>query len=160
MAALEFGFCGVCPTASPSSSPSIRPTQQPSLVPTTRPTLAPTSSVPTLRPSTGRPTTSPTGFLDSCPVEPPTCTEPDDGQDRVIFCIQLGALLSEECVLVEDVQTLLDLGEQRATGIAKTHRTDRSSLVLFILNRCWSMWALSQYPDIDANGGSGNTSAH
>lgn len=122
--ALDFGFCGECPTDAPSSNPTNLPTTQPTIAPTKfptrQPTVAPTTGTPTMVPTTGQPTMSPSGFLDSCDEEPPSCTlTPDDGEDRVIFCLQFGDKQSEQCVLLEAVQGLLDLGKssQRVPAI-------------------------------------------
>lgn len=63
-------------------------------------------------PTTAQPTMTPTGSLDGCDVEPPTCTlVPDDEDDRVTFCLVIGGLQSEECVRVEEVRILLELGK-------------------------------------------------
>lgn len=98
----------------PTDQPTVAPTGKPTRTPTRMPTLAPTTGSPTPVPTTVEPTMSPTGFLDSCAEEPPSCTlEPDDGKDRVTFCLKLGDEQSEECVLVENVQILLDLGRCR-----------------------------------------------
>ena len=114
--ALKFGFCGPCPTDSPSRAPSSPPTNQPSVGPTvspsSQPTVVPTTAAPTMVPTTGQPTMSPTGSLDACEAEPPSCTlDPDDGEDRVTFCLAVGEIQSEACVLVEEVRVLLQLGK-------------------------------------------------
>ena len=63
-------------------------------------------------PTTAEPTISPTGYLDDCEEEPPRCSlDPDDGEDRVTFCLVIGGQQSEECVLVEEVRILLSLGK-------------------------------------------------
>ena len=113
--ALEFGFCGPCPTDAPSWAPSASPTNQPTssptISPTVSPTMAPTTLAPTMVPTTAQPTMFPTGALDECEVEPPSCTiDPNDGLDRVTFCLEIGGLQSEECVLVENVRILIVLG--------------------------------------------------
>ena len=74
--------------------------------------MVPTTATPTVVPTTAEPTMSPTGYLDECEEEPPSCSlDPDDGEDRVTFCLVIGGKQSEECVLLEEVRILLDLGK-------------------------------------------------
>ena len=55
---------------------------------------------------------APTGALDGCEVEPPSCTlSPPDGADRVTFCLVIGDIQVELCVLTENVLGLLERGE-------------------------------------------------
>ena len=54
---------------------------------------------------------SPTGALDGCGVEPPTCIIPgEEESEGVIFCIVVGSIQFELCVPVDRVQDLLDQG--------------------------------------------------
>ena len=49
--------------------------------------------------------------LENCEDEPPSCTlDPDDGEDRVTFCVEFGGQQEEVCVLVENVDALLAIG--------------------------------------------------
>ena len=83
---LYLGFCGECPTLTPSSTPSEGPSSFP--------------------------TPAPTEPLDGCEVEPPSCSlTPPDGADRVTFCLLLGNTTIELCVIIENVPRLLDLGK-------------------------------------------------
>ena len=93
MQALEFGVCGECPSEAPSMSPTRQPTGMPSVTPTSAPTAAPT------------------GALDLCELVPPSCTiEPDDGEDRVTFCLVI-VIQIERCVLEQNVRSLISLGK-------------------------------------------------
>ena len=104
----EGAICGECPSDAPSDSPTDVPAGSPSSSPSNKP-----SKQPAIVPTAGQPTQSPTGPLEGCPLPPPpSCiVDPDDGEERVTFCLQLGDKETEECVLVENVQTLLDLGK-------------------------------------------------
>ncbi|CAB9519918.1 ECF subfamily RNA polymerase sigma-24 subunit [Seminavis robusta] len=106
--ALEFGFCGECPSPSPSSPPTGLPTEMPTtLTPTIQPTQIPTTLVPSFSPTLA-PTIDP---LEICEEEPPPCTlDPDDGEDRVTFCVQFGGQQEEVCVFVGNVDDLLAIG--------------------------------------------------
>lgn len=100
--ALGAGFCGECPTLTPSASPSELPSSSPTLSPTESPSLTPTSA----------PSMVPTGALDDCPVDPPTCeVVPDDGEERVVFCVVIGGVQFERCVVKEVVKYLLQGGK-------------------------------------------------
>ena len=156
--ALEFGFCGSCPTEAPSWAPSVLPTAQPSSNPTASPTappsMPPTTATPTMVPTTAQPTMSPTGFLDGCDVEPPSCSvEPDDGEDRVTFCLVIVGLESEECVLIENVRVLLDLGKcvrnpfvetnpDCAFDQPKAHCPFCNSHSPVLVSRSWLLWTM------------------
>lgn len=90
----EFGGCGECPEA-------------PSMSPTAGPSMSPTTAAPTM---------SPTGFLDGCVVEPPSCSIVGDGtteeDDGVTFCFVLESGKQVDlCVLPENVIYLLARGE-------------------------------------------------
>lgn len=98
----RFGECGECEgvTLSPTAAVPMFPTNSPS------------QSVPF-------PTTSPTGALDGCEIEPPPC-ELDLGSNStdegVVFCYFLqGGGQVELCTQAENVQDLLDQGME--TGV-------------------------------------------
>lgn len=59
------------------------------------------------------PTMPPTGALDGCEIEPPSCAlSPPDEADRVAFCLVIGETQVELCVRIENVQGLLGRGER------------------------------------------------
>lgn len=49
--------------------------------------------------------------LEGCEIEPPSCSiAPDGGADRVVVCIEFGRTQAELCILLANVQIMLDLG--------------------------------------------------
>ena len=123
------GDCGLCPLEAPSGAPSGIPSLAPSgapsgdssgapsgdssgvpsriatRAPSIQPSGLPITETPSLLPTGVEPTESPTGALDQCEEPPPIC---DEG--KVTFCIVIGDEQSEQCVPIENVQLLLDLG--------------------------------------------------